>query len=80
MSAISDRSSFVERTTRFLVPEDDKAARASMHVDGLYDGSSQRIHELIRTAWRRGVRRGASAAWSSIQPIGLRQSEGGERS
>lgn len=71
----NDRAVYIERVTGFLVPEDDVRSREAMTLDGIYDGSSVRIMEMIRTAYRRGIRRGAAAAFSARQPITLRRSE-----
>jgi len=69
---LNDRAVFIERVTGFLVPEDDASSRESMTLDGIYSGDPLRIQELIRTAYRRGIRRGAAAAWNARQPITLR--------
>lgn len=68
----AERGEYIDRVTRHLVPADDHEARASMTLDGIYGGGSEKIHRLIRLAYRRGVRRGASSAWHAQQPIGLR--------
>lgn len=68
----SERDAYVDRVTRHIIPQDDALSRSAMTLDGIYDGDSARIHELIRTAYRRGVRRGAACAWSARQSISLR--------
>lgn len=75
MTSESDRDTFVDRVTRWLMPKDETlAAEAceSMGLDGVYEGSSQRIQRLVRLAYARGCRRGASAAWASQQAVVLR--------
>lgn len=69
----TERDTYVERVTCFLVPKEDSRAREAMTLDGLYEGNSPRIVQLVRTAYRRGVRRGAAAAWSASQPVSLRR-------
>jgi len=74
-SAIADRDEFVERLTRWLMPRDPglaEQARACMGLDGVYNGTSARVHRMIRLAYARGCRRGAAAAWSAHQPVTLR--------
>jgi hypothetical protein len=77
-----DRADFVERAVGWLIdssPNDDEirdAARARMTLDGLYSGKSRRIYRLIKIAYLRGARRGASAVWEGMQPIVPRESIG----
>lgn len=72
----ADKAAYVERLTRWLMPDDDPElaaeARASMSLDGVYKGGSRRIMRMIRLAYLRGVRRGAAIAWNARQPVGLR--------
>ena len=67
-----EQEEYVERVTRFLVPIDDKDARSRLTLDGIYDGQSLRISAMVRLAYRRGVRRGAAAAWGAQQKITTR--------
>lgn len=70
-----DRDEFVERVTGWLMPKDEKLAaeaRASVSMDGVYTGRSSRILRIARLAYARGVRRGASCAWSAQQPVTTR--------
>jgi hypothetical protein len=71
----AERDTYIDRVTRFLAPADDADSRAALTLDGIYSGTSPRIAAMIRTAYRRGVRRGASAAFSARQPISLRGSD-----
>lgn len=62
------RDEFVSCCTDWLVRgETDKST-----LDKLYTGKSKRIYKLVREAYMRGVRRGASCAWEAQQPIVLR--------
>ncbi len=75
-----DKATYIERVTAWLMPDQrdpDLAteAREGMSLDGVYSGSSARIHRLVRLAYLRGVRRGAGAAWEGMQPIGLRDDD-----
>ena len=57
----TDKKSYVDRLTSWLVPK----SVSSSNLHGLYDGKSGRIHELVREAYLRGVRRGAGIAWEA---------------
>lgn len=77
MVVTKERLEYIERITRWLMPDrNDPAlaadARASTTLDGVYGGKSPRIYRLISLAYLRGVRRGASVAWEARQPISLR--------
>lgn len=67
-----DRNAYIERVTGYLIPKEDENSRAHTTLSGLYSGNSKRIHDLIARAYRRGIRRGASAAFSARQPITIR--------
>lgn len=71
-----DRAEYVERIVGWLMPKDDPElatrARESTGLDGVYTGKSARIRWLVRLAYMRGCRRGASSAWQARQPIGFR--------
>lgn len=74
----ADREEYVEKITRWLVdwdkdPELSKRVRESTGLDGVYRGTSQRIRDLVKLAYLRGCRRGASCAWEAKQPISLRK-------
>lgn len=75
-----ERHYFIERITGWLMPDRNDPdlavqARESTSLDGVYAGKSRRIHQLVRLAYLRGVRRGAAAAWEAQQPIVLRDDE-----
>jgi hypothetical protein len=70
---MSERDEYIESVTGYLIPEDDEDSRSSMTLSGLYGGDSRRIHDLISRAYRRGIRRGASAAFSARQPVTIRE-------
>lgn len=74
-----EREDYIERVAGYLIPAEDKDSRSSMTLDDLYSGSSARIYELIKRAYRRGVRRGASAAYSAAQQITVRSIDQGEQ-
>lgn len=74
------KAEYIEKITRWLMPDRDDPelaaeARAGTSLDGVYEGSSPRIHRLVRLAYLRGVRRGARAAFEARQPIALRDEE-----
>lgn len=70
-----DREEYIRKVTGFLVPASDVEALVSLTLDGIYDGDSRRVRRLLEIAYRRGVRRGAAAAWSARQPVRLRREE-----
>ena len=71
-----DKESYVARVTSWLMPKNDPELKAqaeeSYYINGIYTGKSMRIHRMIRLAWARGCRKGASAAWDGQQPVKLR--------
>lgn len=72
-----DRAEYVERIVGWLMrskddPELAERARASTGLDGVYTGKSARIHWMVRLAYYRGCRRGASSAWEARQSVGMR--------
>lgn len=71
-----DKAHYIERLTSWLMPKeadpDREAVLEHTTLDGLYRGKSTKIRRLIRIAYLRGVRRGASIAWDARQPICLR--------
>ncbi len=74
------RANYIEKITRWLMPDRQDPelaaeARASTMLDGVYKGDSRRITRLVRLAYYRGIRRGASSAWEAAQPIVLRDLE-----
>lgn len=74
------KAEYIERVTRWLMPDRDDpelaaAARERTTLDGVYGGTSQRIHGLVRLAYLRGVRRGAGCAWEAQRPVRLRARE-----
>lgn len=72
---LRERDAFVDRVTRWLMPRDEALAaesRTSMGLDGIYAGKSRRIRRMLRLAFARGCRRGASAAWAALQRVSTR--------
>lgn len=75
------RSEYVERVTRWLMPDDkdpDLAAdaRERAGLSGVYTGTSKRIRRMVHLAYLRGVRHGAGCAWEAAQPVTLREAGG----
>lgn len=71
-----EKAEYIKRVTDWLMPKNDPELKAqaeeSLYVNGIYTGKSMRIHRMIRLAWARGCRKGASAAWDGQQPVALR--------
>ena len=67
-----DRDEYIECVTKHIVPSGDIDSWSSMTLDGIYSGDSERISRMIQIAYRRGVRRGAAAAWSVKQKVTVR--------
>lgn len=76
--ANKEKADFIKRATDWLMPKNDpelaEQAQESYYINGIYTGKSMRIHRMIRLAWARGVRKGASAVWDGQQPVTLRGS------
>ena len=74
----TEKLAFVKRATDWLMPKDDPELKAqaeeSYYINGIYTGKSMRIHRMIRLAWARGCRKGASAVWDGQQQVSLRGS------
>lgn len=76
-----DKDEYIDKLTDWLVcakhlHTDDLIAdaKAGTSLSGVYAGGSARIWRLVRLAYLRGVRRGASITWDAKQPITLRKS------
>ena len=68
------RKEYVDRYCNFYVTmKEDGDERELNHLGGLYEGKSQKIHNLIRRAYHRGMRKGMSIIWGSKQKISLRE-------
>jgi len=74
-----DKAAYIEKVTGWLVDNSEKhypglaeVARSGTGLDGVYAGKSMRLHRLVRLAYLRGVRRGASCAWEAQHPVVLR--------
>lgn len=70
-----DRDEYIRKVVGFLVPSSDREAWEALTLDGVYSGASPYVRRLVEIAYRRGVRRGAAAAWSARQPAQLRREE-----
>ena len=55
------RGDFIDRVSLGL-----PGASESSSLDGVYTGKSARISGLVRTAYRRGIRRGIGLAWDAL--------------
>lgn len=70
-----NRREYVDRVTSYVLPKEGDLREAVLErrtLERLYLGTSAKIHRLIRIAWGRGVRAGASMAWSAMQPVTTR--------
>ena len=73
------RNEYIERVTGWLMPDDtdpELANDARATGEPLYTGSSERIARLVRRAYLRGIRRGASCAYEAMQPVTIRTEDG----
>ena len=79
------REEYVNRVVGYVLPKDPELAKEVLEcrtLKGLYLGKSMRISRLLQIAYSRGVRAGASMAWSAAQPVTTRslgeENKGGE--
>ena len=76
------KAEYVEKVIGWIIDASDRlypgvavTAREKSTLDGVYEGKSARLHRLVRLAYLRGCRRGATCAWEAQQPIVMRLQE-----
>ena len=70
----ADRDAYVDKLASWMEADSARIGRC-VTLDGIYAGKSRRIYEMVRLAYRRGIRRGLALAWEAKQPITIRSQE-----